>query len=166
MRMTPLEIREQQIKKKLFGYDVNEVEALRELVCEALEEARKEITGLEEELNAAKEKLAEHEERESILKETITTAQKMVEDIKENAKKEAELIISEASRQAEEMRRQALERAEKIQDEIFQLKKQRIELVNSIKSILDYHRSILSMEEEDSKRMDDEADKLKFFPNK
>src|SRR3972149_4661418 len=78
-------------------------------------------------------KLMEHEEREKILRETITTAQKMVEDLKNNAKKEAELIISEARIQADELIKKAHERVVKIQDEIYKLKKQRMEIQSSIR---------------------------------
>ncbi len=164
MRITPMEIREHQLKKRLFGYDIQEVEAFKDLCAEALEEASKKVHRLEEKLKRTCERLSEFEERESILKETITTAQKMVEDLKENARKEAELIIIEAKNQAEEIVRHARERCERIQDDIVQLRKQKAELVSSIKSILDYHTGILSMNEESDE--DKGSDKLTLFPQR
>lgn len=164
MKITPLEIREYRLGKKLFGYDVHEVEALKELTALALEEAKKKITGLEDELKGMASRLVEHEQREAMLKDTITTAQKMVDDLKNNARKEAEIIIAEARQQAEDISKQAKKRVQEIQEEIFQLKKQRIEIETSIKAVLDYHTSIILLEEKESRKADEEAEKLKFFP--
>jgi cell division initiation protein len=163
MKITPLEIREQRIRKKLLGYDVHEVEALKELTAEALEEAARKITVLEEKLKDMASSLSEHEQRETMLKDTITTAQKMVDDLKNNAKKEAEIIIAEARQQADEVANQAKKRALAIQEEIFQLKKHRIELETSIKAILDYHSSVMLIEEKEARKADEETEKLKFF---
>ena len=164
MKITPLEIKEYRLGKKLFGYDVHEVEALKELTALSLEEAKKKITGLEDELKGMASRLVEHEQRETMLKDTITTAQKMVDDLKNNARKEAEIIIAEARQQAEDISRQAIKRVQDIQEEIFQLKKQRIELETSIKAVLDYHSSVILLEEKESGKADEEAEKLKFFP--
>lgn len=108
-------------------------------------------------------RLVEHEEREKILRETITTAQKMVEDLKNNARKEAELIISEAKIQADAMMKKAHERAVQIQGEIFQLKKQRLEMQTSIKIILEHHANLLSLGGQEAAKQDAEDDKLKFI---
>lgn len=163
MKMTPLDIRGQQFKKSFRGYDVHEVEALRELSAESLEEALERISELEEKLNRTTLKLAEHEERETILKETITTAQKMVEDIKNNARKEAELIIAEARQQSEDITRQAQARTIQLQEEIMNLKKQRIELETNLKAVLDYHSNILLLGEDEARKADSDAEKLKFL---
>lgn len=164
MKITPLEIREHRFNKKLFGYDVHEVEAIKELAAAALEEAKKKISGLEEGLRDMTARLIEHEQREAMLKDTITTAQKMVDDLKNNARKEAEIIVAEARQQAEEITKQAKKRVKEIHEEIYQLKKQRIQLETSIKAILDYHSSALLLEEKESRKADEEAEKLKFFP--
>jgi cell division initiation protein len=163
MKTTPLEIREHKLRKRLLGYDTHEVEALKELTADTLAGAARKITELEEMLKDMASKLSEHEEREAMLKDTITTAQKMVEDLKNNARKEAEIIIAEARHQAEEITNQAKKRVLKIQEEIFQLKKQRIELETSIKAVLDYHSSVMLMEEKESRKADEEAEKLKFL---
>jgi len=108
-------------------------------------------------------KLFEHEEREKILRETITTAQKMVEDLKNNAKKEAELIISEARIQADELVKKAHERVIKIQDEIYQLKKQRLDIQSSLKAMLEHHANLLNMGNREAAKGDSEDDRLKFI---
>ncbi len=163
MKITPIELREHIISKRLFGYDTHEVDALKELVAESLEEAAKKISSLDEQVKDMSSRLAEHEQREAMLKDTITTAKKMVDDLKNNARKEAEIIIAEARQKSDELARQANNRAQGIQEEIYKLKKQRIEIETSIKAVLDYHSKVLYMELKDAAGADREAEKLKFL---
>lgn len=166
MKITPLEIEEYRLNNNLFGYDKREVDVLRTLSADALSSARSEVAELSEKLKSSENSLVEHEERESVLRATITTAQKMADDMKKNTLKESEFIIAEARHQSEEITKQAMHRAAEIQDEITTLKKQRIELETAIRGILRYHASILKMDEEDSKKADEEAEKLKFMHSK
>lgn len=163
MKVTPLEIRSHGFKKSFKGYAVSEVEDLRDMAAEALEEAAKEIMALQEKLRDASERNREYAANENILRETITTAQRMVDDLKTNARKEAELVIAEARLQAEEIVRQAQSRASQVQDDIYRLRKQRKELEASIKAIIDYHSSVFLTEEEEARKADEETDKLKYF---
>lgn len=163
MKVTSLDIRSHQLKTSFRGYDIREVEALRDLAANAVEEATRENSILQEKLKDATERLAEHIANENMLRDTITTAQRMVEDLKVNARKEAELLIAEARMQAEEIVRQSQDRATLLQEEIYRLKRQRIELETSIKAIIEYHSSTLIMEEGESKKADEESEKLKFF---
>src|SRR4030067_1153308 len=94
MKITPIEIKEHRFKKGLMGYDKNEVNALMGIIAETIEELAKQNNKLEEKIKDMATKLFEHEEREKILRETITTAQKMVEDLKKNATQKAERNIS------------------------------------------------------------------------
>jgi cell division initiation protein len=163
MKITPLEIRQHLLNKRLIGYDTHEVDALKELLADSLEGAAGKITALEEQVKDMGTRLVEHEQREAMLKDTITTAKKMVDDLKNNARKEAEIIIAEARQKADEIAKQANKRAQGVQEEIYKLRKQRIEIETSIKAILDYHASVLNLEEKESRKADEEADKLKFL---
>lgn len=163
MKLTPLEIRSHGLKKSFKGYAVSEVEELRDMAADALEEAAKEIMTLQEKLRDSSERNREYAANENILRETITTAQKMVEDLKANARKEAELVIAEARLQAEDIIRQAQSRASQVQDDIYRLRRQRKELEASIKAVIDYHSSVFLTEEEEARKADEETDKLKYF---
>jgi len=164
MKLTPMDVRTHHLKKGMRGYDVREVEALREMAAETIEECNRDIMRLEEKNRDIESQLTEHVRNEAMLKETITTAQKMVENIKGNARKEAELIIAESRLRAEEIIRQAQGRASELQAEILRLRGQRNELNTSIKAIIDYHSSTLLLEDEDHMRADGEMEKLRFLP--
>jgi len=163
MKVTPLEIRSHGLRKSFKGYDVKGVEELREMAADALEEAAREIMALQEKLRESSERNLKYAANEEILRETITTAQRMVDDLKTNARKEAELVIAEARLQAEEILRQAQSRASQAQEDIYRLRKQRKELEASIKAVLDYHSSVFLTEEEEARRADEETDKLKYL---
>ncbi|HLC18333.1 MAG TPA: DivIVA domain-containing protein [Thermodesulfobacteriota bacterium] len=163
MKITPLEIRGFSFKKSIGGYNQREVDRLKEQAAEALEEANRTIMLLEERLKDTGTRLNEHIKNENLLKEAITTTHKMAGDIKEGAKKEAELTLAEAKMRAEDIIRQAQSRATKFSDEIHRLKKQRAEIESSIKAVLDYHSTKLLIEEEESQRADTEAEKIKYL---
>ena len=164
MKITPLEIRGYQFKRSFKGCDAQEVEKLKELASDTLEEAMRANAVLEEKLREANERLSEHMANERTLRDAITTAHSMVEDLKTGAKREAELLIAEARLQGEEIVRQAQSRSLELQDEIFRLRKQRAEIESSIRAILDYHSSMLTIECDESRKADGESEKLKFLP--
>lgn len=163
MKFTPLEIRNYGFKKSFRGYDEKGVEELREMAADALEDAAREIMALEEKVTDLSERNRVYAANETVLRETITTAQKMVDDLKTNARREAELVVAEARLNAEEIIRQAQSRASNVQDDIYRLRKQRKELEASLKAVLDYHTGIFLSEEEDARKMDEETDKLKYL---
>lgn len=163
MKITPLEVKEYRFKKVFRGYDPTEVEALKALLSDVLEELTREKRQLEDESGKLKARLEDYLDRENLLRATLTTAQKVTEDIKDNAKKEAELIISEANMKAEEIIRGAHHRVLKIQEDIDQLKKQRIKIESEIKAIIEYHQKILFSEDDRRKTEEIEEGKIKYL---
>lgn len=165
MKLTPNEIRNHPLKKRrMGGYNIDEVNALKEAAAQTLEEAIRETGLLEERLKETEARLTGYVENELSLKDSLTTAQRIVDDIRANARKEAELIIAESRVHGDEIVRQAQKRAQELGQDIYRLKHQRLELESSLKSILDYHTSKLLIDEVDSKRADENADKVRYLP--
>ncbi len=166
MGIKSIDIREFPLRRSTFGYDKKDVEGLKELCIDSLTEASRTVTKLEDELRHARRGLTEHEQREGVLKDTITTAHKMVDDLKENANREADLIKAEAHQKADEITRHAHQRVIEIQQEISRLKAQRLELEVTMQATLNYHMSMLNLEGTEARDRDMEGDKLALFPNK
>src|SRR5512145_2914106 len=101
MRITPLDIQSKQFPVKFRGFDVDEVYSFLELIREELEELLRENASLKEQLNRADAQLQEYRNMEVTLRETLMTAQQMVDEYKTNSRKEAELIIREAELKAD-----------------------------------------------------------------
>ena len=154
MKITPLEVREYHFKKVFRGYDPAEVETLKGLLAEVLEELVREKKALEAELKKVKEELEEYHQREKLLKETLTMAQKAAEEIRESAKREAEVIISEARLKGEEIVRSAHARFADIQGEIDRLKNHKIRLESEIKAILEYYQKIIFSNEDGEEKIE------------
>jgi cell division initiation protein len=93
MRITPLDIQQKQFPMKFRGFDVEEVYAFLEVIREEMEELLRDNANLKENVQRADVQVREFKDMEKTLRETLMTAQQMVEEYKINARKEAELLI-------------------------------------------------------------------------
>jgi cell division initiation protein len=162
MRITPLDVHQKQFRKALRGYDRQEVEAFLALVASELEELVKEAMALREEVRRKDEEISEHKGRERALHETLITAQKASEEIKDSAHKEAEIAVSEAELQAEKIVQGAHSRFLRIVDDINELKRQRVQFEANVRSLVESHLKLLEAFHEPQQR--DEA--VDFIPSK
>ena len=97
MRITPIDIQQQHFKSKMIGgYDQEEVDRFLEQVAEEVELLTVDGQQLRDELSRTKLALEEMQNREATLNETLLTTQRMTDDLKANARREAELIIGNA----------------------------------------------------------------------
>ena len=101
MRITPLDIQQKQFKIKFRGFDVEEVYAFLEIVREEMEDLLRENANLKENIQRSENQIREYRDMETTLRETLMTAQQMVEDYRTNARKEAELLVKEAETKAD-----------------------------------------------------------------
>ncbi len=148
MRITPLDIQQKQFPMRLRGFDVDEVYSFLELIREELEELLRENASLKEQLNRADAQVQEFKNMEVALRETLMTAQQMVEDYKTNARKEAELILREAELKADNMIKGAQEKVVKIHEDIVDLKGIRRHFKEEIKRLIDSHLRMLEFDKE------------------
>ena len=92
MRISPLDIRQQTFTARMFkGFDPEEVNAFLEDVADNLESALKENALIKEQLSAMEERTQGLAEREKLLQDTLTTTQRLAEDMKEAGRREAAL---------------------------------------------------------------------------
>jgi cell division initiation protein len=148
MRITPLDIQQKQFPVKLRGFDMEEVYAFLEVIREEMEELLRENASLKESVAKAESHVKEYRDMESTLKETLMTAQQMVEDYKENAKKEAELIIKEAELKADTLIKEAHEKVIKIHEDIVDLKGIRRHFKEELKRLIESHLVMLDQDAE------------------
>ncbi len=136
MRITPMDIRQQQFTVRTFrGFDVQEVDTFLEDLASDYEALLKENSLLKEHLQAAEERTRGLEQRERMLQETLVTTQRMVEEMKDNARREAQLLIKEAEMQGE-----------KTQAQISQLKRTRRQLAESLRATVDMYQRLLDQD--------------------
>ena len=147
--LTPLEIQKQQFSRVLKGYNADEVRAYLSLVAEEIERLLRDVDRLARENSMLRDELDEHSQRERILKDTLLSAQKVSEDVKANARKEAELIVKDAELLAERVVAQAMTRISDIERAIQDLKIERTSARNKLQATLDTMQQMLAVDAEE-----------------
>jgi cell division initiation protein len=143
MKLTPIDIQQQQFRSVLWGVDAKEVDAFLDQVAAALEDAIRENNALRDELRIKEGQLDDHREREKALKETMITATRIAEEVKQSARKEAELVISQAEVQGEQIIQNAYTRLARVMDEINELKRQRAQFEAGLRSLINAQAKLL-----------------------
>ena len=154
MRITPLDIQQKQFPMKFRGFDVEEVYAFLEVIREEMEDLLRENASLKENVQRAENQIKEYKDMETTLRETLITAQPMIEDYKTNAKKEAALIVKESELRADSLIKQAQEKVIKIHEDIVDLKGIRTHFKEELKRMVEGH---LKMIEFDKQREEEEG---------
>jgi len=149
MKITPIDIRQQQFRRSIRGLEAHAVDSFLNLVSDELESVIRENNPRKEELARTQRIVEEHKDRERTLKETMITAQRITDDIKESARKEADVIISRAEIQAEKIIYAANARLVKIIEDINEMKRQREQLRTTMIGVVESHRKLLHEVHED-----------------
>jgi cell division initiation protein len=119
MRYTPVELRHVKIGRSTFGgYRKLETEKLLEDIADSFEEVWRDRGELTDKLEDVEKVLAEVKQRESLLASTLVAAEKASTEIREAAKREAELIIAEAHQEARSVTRGAQSERERLFTEV------------------------------------------------
>ena len=163
MNLTPLDIQQQKFKTKFRGFDVREVDAFLEQVAGVFEEMQRTHKDLQEEVRRLELEIQGYRKREETFKRALLNSQKVLDQMKDNARKSAELIIAESEVKAEKILNKAHNRLAQLHEDIAELKRQRMQIEVQIGSILEAHGRLLEISKEGNKEMDEEDAKLKVL---
>ena len=151
MNITPLDITQKQFRRVFRGLDPEEVEAFLGLVAVEFEALVKDVVALREDNARKAEEIVEFKSRERALQETLVTAQKASQEIREAARKEAEITISDAELQGEKIVQAAHARFLRIVDDINELKRQRVQFEANVRTLVESHVKLLEAFREPSR---------------
>jgi cell division initiation protein len=163
MNITPLDIQQQKFKIKFRGFDVREVDGFLEQVAGAFEAIQRTHKDLQEEVRRLELEIQGYRKREETFKRALLNSQKVLDQMKDNARKSAELIIAEAEVKAEKILNKAHNRLAQLHEDISELKRQRMQIEVQISSIIEAHSKLLEISKEGIKEMDEEDAKLKVL---
>ncbi|HUC93118.1 MAG TPA: DivIVA domain-containing protein [Paenibacillus sp.] len=124
MPLTPLDIHNKEFGRRLRGYDEDEVNEFLDQVIKDYEALIRENKELQNQVLGLQEKLNHFANIEETLSKTIIVAQEAADEVKNNSKKEAQLIIKEAEKNADRIINEALSKSRKVALEVEELKKQ------------------------------------------
>jgi cell division initiation protein len=147
MRLSPVDIREQQFATKMFrGFDPQEVDAFLDDVAEDFEGVLRENAALREQVSSYEERVRGLGDAERALKDTLMTTQRVAEEMKESAKRDAQLVLREATFNAEKLMEEARAEEAKLRVEIQSLKRLRRQLIEELRATVERYDRTLSAE--------------------
>ena len=163
MKITPLDIQQQQFKTRFRGFDIREVDAFLEQMAETFETLQKTNQNLTDEVRRLEMEIQGYRKREETFKRALLNSQKVLDQMKDNARKSAELIIAEAEVKAEKILNKAHNRLAQLHEDISELIRQRTQIEVQISSIIEAHSRLLEIGKEGIKESDEDDDKIKFL---
>ena len=156
MNVSPLDLRQQRFHSRLRGFDKVEVTSFLAAVADDYEQALRETDKLRQDLARLEAVLAEHRQQEQGLRATLMTAQRVSEDLKGTAEKEAERIIREAEARAQLVLDKTQARLEDVQREIDGMKLKRRDVEITLESTIQTLRNTLEYVRDQEQRERDE----------
>jgi len=136
LTVTPLDMRQAKFTSAMRGFDRNAVTAFLVEAADGYEQALRENNRLRQELARLEASLNQYREMEGGLKSTLMSAQKVADDMRENAAQEAARIVKEAEGRAELAIQKAQARLEDVHREIDSLWMKRREAEVNIASLV------------------------------
>lgn len=137
MKLTALEIKQQNFDKSLRGYDKAEVQAFLNLMSNEWEHLVAKNRELEQKIDNLEEKLKHYERVEEALHETLQTAKESAEQKLAGARKDARNKIEKAEMEADTIVREANQQRQQIRQSILRLLDRRKEIIGGIRSYLE-----------------------------
>jgi cell division initiation protein len=165
MSVSRIDILNKTFSRSVSGYNRREVEGFLQEVADTvgrLAEEKKTLQARQDELEAL---LDEHREREKTLRDTLVTTQKMTDELKSTAQREAQLIIDAAHKKAEDLISQGHARLAQIHEDIAELKRTRAQFDMQLRSLVQSHLKMLDMAKEEEMEADASESKVKFLKN-
>jgi cell division initiation protein len=143
-----MDIQRQEFARVMRGYDREEVRTYLNIVAEEVAALQRERDSLDQQVQNMQGLLDEHRQREAILKNTLLTAQRVSEEIREVARKQSENVVKEAEMQADRLLELAQTRAHEVERGILELRGQRTSLRTDIRSLITRLTHLLDLQEE------------------
>lgn len=156
MNVTPLDLRNQQFRTAMRGFDKDEVLAFLAEASDDYAAALREADRLREEVARLEGVVNEHKENEKNLRNTLLTVQRLADEIRDNAHQQAAQIVKDAESRANLVLDKAHSRYEDVQREIDGLRLKRREVENSVESIITTLRNTIDFVREQDERDRDE----------
>jgi len=146
MKITPMDIEQQQFNRSFRGYNEEEVDDFLDRIAKDYEEVLNENIKLKEEIERLQSRVEEYSKMDETLRSALVNAQQSASNIKENVEKEAKEMIDDAKIEAERIKQHAKQEIYDINNEIESLKKRKYLLLEKLKNTLKLHIRMLDEE--------------------
>ena len=149
MKITPIDIQQVSFGVRFRGYNRKEVDNFLDLLAHDYEMLIKESQDIKEKTASLEIQVMELKKKEATLNSTLIAVQKVVDEMKQNAQKEVDLLIKEAELKAEEITQGAQVERLRLQSEIKDLQRQKVLFLEKIRCVLRAFEKTVELEEKD-----------------
>lgn len=163
MTVSKIDLLNKQFSRSMLGYSRMEVDQFMLELAEVLGEAADSRKSLKKKIKQLEQAVKEYRQRDETLRDTLMSTQKMVDDLKVTASKEAQLIIDEARAKADATVQQGHNRLAQIHEEIESLKRQRTQFEVQLKGLLKSHLEMLEISDPEKEKTEELESKLKYL---
>ncbi|HAR34025.1 MAG TPA: cell division protein DivIVA [Desulfobacter sp.] len=163
MGVTPLVIKQKEFSTRFRGFDVQEVDTFLEEVAREFESQETAIEQLRQENHRLNLENQGYRKREESMRNAMIQSQRVLDQMKENAEKSAQVTIANAEVEAEKILNRTHKRLSQLHSDITELKRQRIQLEMQIGSVLESHSKLLEMTKEENKAADESDAAVRFI---
>ena len=147
MRITPMDIEQQEFSRSFRGYNEEEVDDFLDKIVKDYEELINENLKLNEEIERMQEKLKEFGQIEETLRSALLNAQKSAEEMKERVEDEAKVIIEKAEMEAKALKQQVFQREDQVKNEVDNLRRYKFIFKEKFKSMLNLYLKMIESED-------------------
>lgn len=151
MRITPMDIEQQEFTKSFRGYNEEEVDDFLDKIVKDYEELINENLRLNEEIEKMQEKLKEFSEIEETLRSALLNAQKSAEEMRGRVESEAKIIIEKAEMEAKSLKQKVFQREDLVKNEIDNLRRYKFIFKEKFKSMLNLYLKMVESEDFEEK---------------
>ncbi len=151
MRITPMDIEQQEFSKSFRGYNEEEVDDFLDKIVKDYEELINENVRLNEEIEKMQEKLKDFSEIEETLRSALLNAQKSAEEMKGRVESEAKIIIEKAELEAKALKQQVFQSEDLVKNEIDNLRRYKFIFKEKFTSMLNLYLKMIENEDFEEK---------------
>ena len=108
MALTPVEIRHVSLGRGLLGYRRSATDRLLEEIADSFEEVWRERAELQDANERLESDIDRYRDLEALLRKTLVTAERSAEELREQARREADVVLAEARAEARKITQGAL----------------------------------------------------------
>lgn len=163
MTVSKIDLLNKQFSRRMFGYSRMEVDQFMLELAEVLGNAADSQKQLRKKIKQLELSVKEYRQRDETLRDTLMSTQKMVDDLKVTASREAQLIIDEARTKADETVQKGHNRLAHVHEEIEHLKRQRTRFEVQLKGLLQQHLDMLDTRDPEQEKVEVLESKVKYL---
>ncbi len=147
IKVTPLDIQQKRFHVAFRGFDRTEVEMFLDLVRDELEATVREVTELRDFRQTYDQRMREVTEKEETVKNTMLMTQKLIEELKDGAKKEAALMLKDAEIRSNQITSAAQQEKMRLEADLQELRRKKHHFLQDLKKVIQMHEEMVSFEE-------------------